>query len=147
VTALFEDDLEHGRPPVLRREIRVGDVDTAIVVRLFDLSPNAFDPKTMKVPPPLNVSGAVGNDIQLVFNRPLPASNPPLVVTATFTDVTPILPGQVGDGTDGYIQYRTTAGFLNVEGLWVVQGLVALAPGSWGSQIRSFSVHPNLAIA
>ena len=99
----------------------------------------------MKHPPPLDVSGAVGPEIQILFNRPDPASNLPLLVTATFTDVVPALPEQVGDGTDGYIQFRTVGGFLKVDRLWQAQGLVALPPGSWSSQIRVFRIHPNLA--
>ena len=144
MTILYEDPLDQAKPPVLRREIRVGDVDTALVVRLFDLSPNVFDPAEQKDPPPLDVSAAVGPDIQILFNRPDPANNPPILVTATFTDVSPPLPDQVGDGTDGYIQFRSTSGFLNIDGLWQLQGLTVIAPGNWSSQIRTFRVHPNL---
>lgn len=144
MTINFEQALDQGKPRVLRREIRVGDIDTAFVLRLFDLSPNVFDPATMKNPPPLNVSAATGTDLQIIFNRPIPASNPPLIVTAGFTTVSPPLPDQVGDGTDGYIEYRSVLGFLSVAGLWQAQGLIALPPGTWSSQIISFTVHPNL---
>jgi len=142
----FEDPLEQGKPDVLRREIRVGDTNTAFILKLFDLSPNVFDPRVMRRPPVLDVS-AIGGGLQMVFSRPdYPAgtSNPPAVVTATFATISPALDGQTGDGTDGLIEYLTPSGFLDVPGLWRVQGLVSLPPGAWASQIRTFRVFENL---
>lgn len=48
------------------------------------------------------------------------------------------------NGSDGIIQYATTAGFLNIDGNWRIQALITLAAGTWKSDIGDFTVHPNL---
>jgi hypothetical protein len=65
-------------------------------------------------------------------------------VPATFTTVTG-LPGFTGDGTDGYIEYRTASGFLVRAGSWRRQGFpIILSAGSWASEIIDFEVHDHL---
>lgn len=141
MSLVYEEPLDQGKPRVLRREIHVNDEDTAIVLRVYDLSPNVFDPQTQKTPPVMDLSNADPGDLEMVFTKPDGTS---VTKTATFCTVSPALPGQVGDGSDGLMEYRTESGFLDVPGLWRVQGLISLAPGSWASQIVEFRVHPNL---
>lgn len=71
---------------------------------------------------------------QIVFKKP-----DGTVTTETATNVT--------DGTDGKIEYRTVAGFLNVAGEWKAQGYVVFPGGGFDgrSDITQFEVAPNLA--
>ncbi len=133
----------------LTPKIHQGDIDTALILRLFDLSTNAYNPLVDPTPPPLDISGATPLvDIQMRIEKPGDANDaPPIiqVVAATFATATvPPLPGFVGDGTDGYIEFRTPAGFLDRTGRWRRQGVVSLAPGTWSSETIDFDVHPIL---
>ena len=133
----------------LEPRIHVEDTDTALVLRLFDLSTNAYNPLVDPCPPPLDVSAAVpGVDLMMRIEKPGDQpGDPPIVqtVAATFASATvPPLPGWVGDGTDGYIEYRTPAGFLDRAGRWRRQGVISLAPGQWSSEIVEFDVYPIL---
>lgn len=132
----------------LTQQIFEGDTDTAIVIRLFDLSSNAYNPVLDPCPPPLDVSGSTPlTELQIRFK--LPAVTPDVdgvvsLVGATFATATvPALPGFVGDGTDGYIEYRTPGGFL-IPGRWRAQGVISLPPGTWSSEIIEFDVSPIL---
>jgi hypothetical protein len=134
----------------LEKRIHVGDTDTALVLRLFDLSSNAYDPLVDPCPPPLDVSGLVeGVDLLIIFEKPGDAvGDDPIVlapVPATFATLTiPPLPGQVGGGVDGYIEYRTAIGFLDRAGRWRGQGAITDSPGAWRSEIIEFEVFPIL---
>jgi hypothetical protein len=48
------------------------------------------------------------------------------------------------NGTDGKIYYDTVAGDLNQAGLYKLQGQVALASGTFYTDIYNFTVHCNL---
>lgn len=133
----------------LEAKIFVGDTDTALILRLFDLSSNAYDPAVDPVPPPLDVSAATpGADLTMRFAKPGDnPGDPPIIVDvpATFATATvPALPGYVGDGSDGYIEYRTTSGFLDRAGRWRREGLITLTPGAWASEIIDFEVFETL---
>ena len=133
----------------LEATIRKDDEDTALVLRLFDLSTNAYNPLEDPCPPPLDLSGATpATDLSMRIEKPgVSPGDPPIVQTVVVTFATatvPPLPGFVGDGTDGYIEFRTPAGFLDRTGRWRRQGVVNLAPGTWSSEIIDFDVHPIL---
>lgn len=109
-------------------EIRVGDVDTAFVFCVSDLSSDVYDPSVDCEPPPLDVSTAT---LEMHFQKP---DGTTVTVAATL----------VGTGEDGKIQYRTVSGFLDQDGQWKRQGLVTIPPGSWKTNIVCFTVHANL---
>lgn len=48
------------------------------------------------------------------------------------------------DGTDGKLDYTTISGDLDESGVWQIQSHVINAVGDWHSDIKSFSVFPNL---
>ncbi len=50
----------------------------------------------------------------------------------------------VTDGTDGVMQYATTATDLDVTGGWKIQGIVTLPTGKWSTDISKFKVYDNL---
>ena len=133
----------------LEPTIRKGDTDTALVLRLFDLSTNAYNPLVDPCPPPLDISGLVPG-VDLLMRIEKPGNEPgdaPIVqtVAATYASATtPALPGWTGTGTDGYIEFRTPSGFLDRDGRWRREGVVSIAPGTWSSEIIDFDVHPIL---
>lgn len=51
----------------------------------------------------------------------------------------------VTDGTDGKIKYVSEEDFLDLPGLWSVQGYVVLGGGQFHSDIHKFRVHRNLS--
>ncbi len=132
----------------LEPQIKVGDVDTALVLRLFDLSTNAYNPLVDACPPPLDVSSG---SVVLTMRISKPGDEPDdpdivQTVVATYATATvPALPGFVGDGTDGYIEFRTPSGFLDRAGRWRREGVVNLPPGTWSSEIIDFDVHEILS--
>lgn len=132
----------------LSRRLHVGDTDTALVLRLFDLSDGVWDPIVDPYPPPLDVSAAViGVDLVMRFERPGDEIGDAPIVTdevATFLTMPSGLPGAVGDGTDGYIEFRSPPGFLDRPGRWRREGIVQLSPGTWASEIVEFQVHQTL---
>ncbi len=131
----------------LEPKIKKDDVDVALVLRLFDLSSNAYNPLVDPCPPPLDVSSIPGG-LTMRISKPADVDGDPDIVsieTATFATVTvPPLPGQVGGGTDGYIEFRTPSGFLDRDGRWRREGVVSLPPGTYSSEIIDFQVHPIL---
>ena len=149
----FEQHLDQGKPPIFERRIHTGDVLTAFVMRVHDLSPNVFDPNAQRTPPVLDLSMAVpaNDELQIQFTRPdnLDGTpNAPVLVSGTFVTVTPPLEGQVtpvSDGSDGYIEFTTVdPTFWGVAGLWQAQAIVTLPPGIFHSQIVTFRVHARL---
>jgi hypothetical protein len=68
---------------------------------------------------------------QFVFGRP---DKTTFSVTAAF----------VTDGTDGKLQYVTTATTLDTNGEWNLQVIVELPAGLWHSDVGNFTVWPNL---
>lgn len=133
----------------LEPRIFVGDTDTALVLRIFDLSSNAFNRLVDPCPPPLDLSAATPLvDLQMRISKPPDVPGGPRIVqdvAASFATATvPPLPGFVGDGTDGYIEFRTPSGFLDRAGRWRREGLITLTPGSWASEIIDFDVFATL---
>ena len=51
------------------------------------------------------------------------------------------------DGTDGKIQYTTTAGDIDLVGTWMVQGYVETSLGKFWTEKDSFKVYSTLATA
>jgi len=49
------------------------------------------------------------------------------------------------DGTDGRLQYTTTVNDLDESGVWQIQAYVVTPEGAWHSDIKEFSVFPNLS--
>jgi len=146
MTLLISNRLDGSR---LEPTIRKGDSDTALVLRIFDLSTNAYNPIVDPTPPPMNLATAVpGVDLFMRVEKPgdLPDDAPIVqLIPATFATATvPALPGFVGDGSDGYIEIRTTTGFLDRVGRWRLQGVIQLSGGEWSSEIIDFDVHPIL---
>lgn len=130
------------------KKIFVSDTDTALVIRLFNTSDDVFDPLVDPKPPVLDISAATpGVDlIMRLLIPPIIAGGASIVSDqpATFTTVI-TLPGFTGDGTDGYIEFRTPSGFLVRAGSWRREGFpIILAPGSWASEIIDFEVFDHL---
>ena len=66
----------------LQPKVFVGDTDTALVLRLFDLSSGAFDPLKDPTPPPLDVSTATPLvDLIMRFSKPPDDPGDPLIVS------------------------------------------------------------------
>lgn len=99
-------------------EIHVGDVGTAFRATISDENCNIVDLSDYE-------------EYQLIFGKPDKS-----VIAKTATLYT--------DGTDGIIQYLSTADFLDQPGLWQVQGHVTKTGGQWKSNIVEFRVHKNL---
>lgn len=78
-----------------------------------------------------NISSAT--DLQMVFKKPTST-------TCTTVDATLFT-----DGTDGIMVYTTPdEDFLDVDGIWDVQGVVTLPTGTWHTKPSKFRVRPNL---
>lgn len=50
----------------------------------------------------------------------------------------------VTDGTDGKMKHTTVSGDLDESGVWEIQGHIISPSGEWRSDIKKFSVFPNL---
>ncbi len=48
------------------------------------------------------------------------------------------------DGTDGQLEYVTISGDLDESGVWQIQAYIVIGSGEWHSDIKEFSVFPNL---
>ena len=128
----------------LTRRIFVDDLNTAIIIRLFDLSSGTFDPLVDPTPPPLDISAQTA--LTMRFSKPgdEPGDAPVIVnKPATFATIT-ALPGFAGDGTDGYMEYKTESGFLDRSGRWRREGFVTIPAGSFASEIIDFEVLDHL---
>ena len=44
------------------------------------------------------------------------------------------------DGTDGKIQYKLSAGLINISGLWKYEGFVETPEGAWSTTMLEFTV-------
>jgi len=51
------------------------------------------------------------------------------------------------NGTDGKIRYVTIADDLDTAGVWKWQAYVVLSSGTWNSDVKEFTVHPNLEVS
>lgn len=137
----FEQYLGIGRAKSLERVLHTGDVLTAFVLRLRDLAPNKFDPNADKTPPPFDFSQ---HDVRkILFQKP---SGVTVEVDAGFTTLDPGLPGQVGDGTDGYLEFSNTdETFWDEPGWWKAQARLEITGQSvHRSQTTTFEVRPHL---
>jgi len=132
----------------LTKKIHVGDVDTAFVIRFFDLSDDAWNPLVDPCPPVLDISGATeGTELKLRFSKPGDEPGDARITTevpATFASATG-LPGYVGDGTDGYAEYRNPSGFIDRAVLWSYEGWVQLGTGQHTSEKIDFMVYGTIA--
>lgn len=125
----------------LEPQIFVGDIDTALILRLLDLSSDVFNPLTDPSPPPLDISSATpATDLSMRFRK---QDGTIVTKVATFATETG-LPGFTGTGTDGYIEYRTEVAFLDLAGRWRHQALVTLGVASFASEIVDFEVFARL---
>lgn len=129
----------------IEQELRAGDIDAAIIVRVFDLSSDQPQEAPFTV---FDLSPHLPNSVQIIFQPPRDDDgtiNPAVTAMATATDVT-TLDGYVGDGSDGYAQFRTPdAAFLTPAGKWEWQvRIFGVPPGDYKSQIVRRVVHPNL---
>lgn len=101
-------------------EIHVGDIGTVFKVKIVDD----------------DTGDAI--DISLCLIKEIKFAKPDgdtvVTYTASFTT----------DGTDGFIQYSTLAGDLDVHGRWEVQGRIVHPTFTNSSKIGSFIVKPNL---
>jgi hypothetical protein len=124
----------------LQQIVSVGDVGTALLLRLFDLGSDAYDPLVDPIPPPKDVSGSSARTMR--FSKPGddPGDDPIIVdQPATFATVAG-LPGFTGDGADGYVQYVTEAAFLDRPGRWRRQAIVVIGASTFRSEAVDFDV-------
>jgi len=77
----------------------------------------------------LDISGAT--DLRIKFEKP---DRTTVTQLAEFTT----------DGIDGYIEYVTVDGDLDIEGKWRVQGIISNTVFTNSSQIRRFKVVGNI---
>lgn len=98
-------------------EIHVGDVGTTIVVTVKDGSSV------------VDMSGATGKFLYLK-----PTNGTLLTKTASFYT----------DGSDGKIKYTTIAGDMSIPGPWELQAYVQFGSNSWKSDVKKFTVYPNI---
>ena len=98
-------------------EVHLNDVGTIFEITLKDGST------------PTNISSPV--TLQIIFRKPNKA-----LLTKTAALVT--------DGIDGKLRYIAIAGDLDLIGKWSIQASIALASGSWKSEISTFQVFRNL---
>lgn len=98
-------------------KIRFGDVGTIFRIRILDSGV------------PVDLSGCTTKEI--LFRKPDDTS-----VTKTASFFT--------DGKDGYIQYVTTSGDLDISGVWNIQGFIGFSTQSWHTTIDSFLVSTNI---
>lgn len=81
--------------------------------------------------------GGVAVDISLATTKNIYLKPPGTTATA--------YPGTfITDGTDGGLYYTSTSGILATAGGWGIQGHFITPSGSWKSQVRHFTVLPNV---
>ena len=102
--------------PCEEHDLRVGDKGTVIEITLENCGV------------PADISGASTIEVHL---------HTPSDVTKTKTGVLKT------DGTDGIIQYTTTATDLNSAGIWTIQAHIITPSGEWHSSKQEFEVHDN----
>jgi hypothetical protein len=128
----------------LQPVVSVGDVGTALLLRLFDLGSDAYDPLNDPTPPVLDISASGARVMRFSKPADTPGDAPIIVDKAgTFATVTG-LPGYVGDGSDGYVQYITEADFLDRAGRWRRQAIVTIGASVFRSEIVDFDVSAAL---
>jgi hypothetical protein len=98
-------------------EIHVGDIGTILEATIKNINT------------PVDISSATTKNILL--KKP---AGTVLTKAGVFTT----------DGTDGQLQYTTISGDLNEDGVWEIQAHVILPAGNWHSDIKKFSVFPNV---
>ena len=98
-------------------EIHVDDIGTILEVTLKNINT------------PVDISSATTREILL--RKPSGA-----LLTRTGVLVT--------DGTDAKMKYTTISGDLDEDGVWEIQGHIISPLGDWHSDIKEFSVFPNL---
>jgi hypothetical protein len=101
-------------------EIHVGDVGTTIEVTLTE------DGSV------IDISTATSQEIKIKG----PKGNAVKSITSTF----------VTNGTDGKIEFVSSVGDFDKEGVWRIQAKVTLTSpaGTWSSDYGEFTVFPNL---
>ncbi len=77
----------------------------------------------------VDISGATTKDIKLKKPAGTVLTKPGVFTT---------------DGTNGQLEYVTVSGDLDEDGVWEIQAHVILPAGNWHSDIKEFSVFPNV---
>lgn len=105
-------------------EVHVGDIGSKLILAITD-DGVAFDISTALV-------------MKIRLQKP---GSEKVVVEFTATLAT--------DGTDGLMQYATTAAAdLDVAGVWLIQGYIEMAGGEkWTSSKKEFQVHEVLVVS
>ena len=99
-------------------DIHKGDIGTRFKCKIVDQDKKVID-----------LSGASVREI--LFKKPDAAT---LVKQAALS----------GDGADGYIEYISIAGDLNVVGDWKIQAYVKTPEGEWSTDLEVFKVSTNI---
>ena len=103
----------------MSNNIHLGDVGTVFKVRIID-DVTGY---------PIDISTSTTRTIR--FKK----SNGVIILkTAVLTS----------DGTDGYMQYATISGDLNVSGTWTIQGFVLSSTYENSSELNTFIVNANI---
>lgn len=100
------------------QEIYLGNIGTLFRLRILDQDDSV-----------VNLSTA--STMRITFRRP---DDTTVDKTATFTT----------DGTDGYIEWASTSGFLDQEGTWRYQGFVVIGVNEYHANPVAFEVARNL---
>ncbi len=103
----------------IAEEIHVGDIGTVLEATIKNINS------------PVDISSATVTK-EILLKKP---SGALLTKDGVFTT----------DGTDGKFEYTTISGDLDESGVWQIQSHVILSSGDWRSDIKEFSVFPNLA--
>ncbi len=98
--------------------IHVGDVGTALRVKVVDQDDNVVDVSTATTK-------------QIILRGPDKVDR--VFDASLYTD-----------GTDGIIVYVTDDGDLNVPGRWRIQAFIAIGGGSWHTDDAVFKVKANI---
>jgi hypothetical protein len=124
---------------VLQQELHVASIDVALVVRVFDLSAGAAEGPNYD---PFDLSPYFPGNVKIRFKKPDDTVVEVVAVPTTVEE----LEGWVGDGTDGYAEYRTPdANFLDQAGFWEWQVVIDdPTPQTFYSQIVKRKVFANL---
>lgn len=103
----------------MSNNIHLGDIGTIFKVRILDDSTSS----------PIDISSSIEKVIK--FKK---SNGVILERNAVFTT----------DGSDGYMEYSTIAGDLNVSGNWTIQGFVKSSTFENNSEIGVFEIKPNI---
>jgi len=98
-------------------QLRVGDINVQLLATILEDG--------------LPVNLTTATSMQLLIRKP---SGTLLTISPSFFT----------DGSDGKIYYNTASGDLDEEGMWKIQGSVAISSGLYRSTIKNFQVYGNI---